>query len=42
PESEKKNIAELIIAKQRSGSTGSMELLWLGEYTKFVNLDNYR
>ena len=36
-ESEKKNIAEVIIAKQRSGSTGTVELLWLGNYTKFAN-----
>ena len=42
PESEKKNIAEVIIAKQRSGSTGTVELLWLGSYTKFANIDHYR
>ena len=35
--SEKKNIAEVIIAKQRSGSTGTVELAWLGSYTKFAN-----
>ena len=38
-DSEKKNIAEVIIAKQRAGSTGTVELLWLGSYTKFVNLE---
>lgn len=38
-ESEKKNIAEVIIAKHRGGSTGTVELRWLGEYTKFVNLE---
>lgn len=38
PESEKKNIAEVIIAKHRNGSTGTIELRWLGEYTKFGNL----
>ena len=38
-ESEKKNIAEVIIAKQRSGSTGTVDLGWLGSYTKFVNLE---
>lgn len=38
PETEKKNIAEIIIAKNRSGSTGSVELAWLGQYTKFANL----
>ena len=41
-ESEKKNIAEVIIAKQRSGSTGTVELAWLGNYTKFANLEKYR
>ena len=38
-ESEKKDIAEIIIAKHRAGSTGTVELLWLGNYTKFVNLE---
>ena len=38
-ESEKKDIAEVIIAKQRGGSTGTVELLWMGSYTKFVNLE---
>ncbi len=42
PETEKKNIAEVILAKNRAGSTGTVELLWLGQYTKFVNLDKYR
>ena len=36
-DSEKKDIAEIIIAKHRGGSTGTVELLWLGSYTKFVN-----
>lgn len=38
-DSEKKNIAEVIIAKHRGGSTGTVDLGWLGTYTKFVNLD---
>ena len=38
PETEKKNIAELIIAKQRNGPLGTIELGWQAEYTKFVNL----
>lgn len=42
PDTEKKNIAEVIIAKHRSGSTGSVELLWLGQYTKFANLEKFR
>ncbi|MFR8103553.1 MAG: replicative DNA helicase [Clostridia bacterium] len=41
-DSEKKNIAEIIIAKHRSGSTGTVELLWLGNYTKFANIEKYR
>jgi len=35
--SEKKNIVEVIIAKHRNGSTGTVELAWLPEYTKFGN-----
>lgn len=42
PDSEKKNISEVIIAKQRNGSTGTVELLWLGSYTKFTSIDKYR
>lgn len=42
PETEKKNIAEVIIAKHRNGSTGTVELAWLGQYTKFANLEKYR
>jgi len=37
PDTEKKNIGELIIAKQRNGPTGIVELVWLGQYTKFAN-----
>ena len=36
PDTEKKNIAEVIVAKQRNGATGSIELVWLGQYTKFA------
>jgi len=42
PDSEKKNIAEVILAKHRAGSTGTVELLWMGNYTKFANIDRYR
>ena len=38
-DSDKKDIAEIIIAKHRGGSTATVELLWLGSYTKFVNLE---
>ena len=38
-DSEKKNIAEVIIAKQEVAQLGTNELLWMGNYTKFVNLE---
>lgn len=38
PETEKKNIAELIIAKQRNGPLGTVELGWAPEFTQFVSL----
>ena len=38
-DTDKKGIAEVILAKHRGGSTGTVELLWLGSYTKFVNLE---
>lgn len=38
PESEKKGIAEIVIAKQRNGPVGSIELGFFKEFTKFVNL----
>ena len=41
-DSEKKNVAEVIIAKHRSGATGTVELLWLANYTKFANIERYR
>lgn len=37
-DSEEKDISEVIIAKHRGGSTGTVKLLWMGNYTKFVNL----
>ena len=37
-ETEKKNIAEVIIAENRNGETGTVELAWVGKYTKFANL----
>ena len=36
---ENKGQAEVIIAKQRNGPTGSAKLLWLGEYTRFMNME---
>ncbi len=34
-----KNIAEVIIAKQRNGPIGTIELVWLPQFTKFVNME---
>ena len=36
-DSEKKGISEVIIAKQRNGPVGTVELVWLPQYTKFGN-----
>lgn len=41
-DSDKKNIAEVILAKHRGGSTGTVELAWFGNFTKFANLEKYR
>ncbi len=38
-DTENKNIAEIIIAKQRNGPTGSFQLYWQKEYTRFRNLE---
>ncbi|RYL94154.1 replicative DNA helicase [Sporolactobacillus sp. THM19-2] len=38
-ESEKQNIIEIIIAKQRNGPVGTVELAFIKEYNKFVNID---
>jgi replicative DNA helicase len=40
-ESEKKNIIEIIIAKQRNGPVGTVELVFLKNYNKFVSLDKF-
>ena len=37
-DSEKKGIAEIIIAKQRNGPIGTVELSWQPQLTKFANL----
>lgn len=42
PDSEKKGITELIVAKQRNGPIGTVELAWLPEFTKFANLERGR
>ncbi|MCG8402021.1 MAG: replicative DNA helicase [Firmicutes bacterium] len=38
PDTEKTGIAEIIVAKQRSGPTGTVELAFLKEFTRFMNL----
>ena len=38
-DSENHNLAECIIAKNRHGETGKVELQWLPEYTTFSSLD---
>lgn len=38
-DSEEKNNAEIIIAKNRHGATGSVMLQWIGQYTTFYNQD---
>ena len=38
----KPNTAEIIVAKQRNGETASVDLRWIGKYTKFANAEkNY-
>ncbi|MCD8054932.1 MAG: replicative DNA helicase [Lachnospiraceae bacterium] len=37
-DSPSKNICEVIVAKQRNGPIGTVELVWLPNYTKFVNM----
>lgn len=36
-DTDRPNIAEIIIAKQRNGPIGTVELTWLPNYTKFAN-----
>ena len=35
---EKPGVAEIIVAKQRNGATGTVELAWIGKYTKFASI----
>ncbi len=38
-DSDMKNIAEIILAKQRNGPIGTINLVWLPQYTKFANME---
>lgn len=38
PDTEKKGIAEVILAKQRNGPIGTIELAWMADYGRFANL----
>ena len=40
PDTTEKNIAEIIIAKNRYGELGVEKIAWLEEYRKFINLQN--
>jgi replicative DNA helicase len=40
PESTEKNVAEIIVGKQRAGPTGTIKCLFLREYTRFENMDD--
>ncbi len=42
PDTEDRNIAECIIAKNRHGETSTVKLAWDGTYTRFDNLELYR
>lgn len=39
PDSERKGISEIIVAKQRNGPVGTVELKWIPELTRFANLE---
>lgn len=41
-DTDRPNVAEVIIAKQRNGPVGTIELAWKAELTKFLNLDHRR
>ncbi len=40
-DTERKGISEIIIAKQRNGPIGTIELLWMPQFTKFANLEHH-
>ena len=38
-DSEMKGISEIIVAKQRNGPIGTVNLVWLPQYTRFANME---
>lgn len=42
PMTPKKGVAEIIVAKNRNGEPGTVELSWIGSQTKFAELENHR
>jgi replicative DNA helicase len=42
PDTDKKNIAEVIIAKHRHGETGTVDLTWQGQFQKFLDCERHR
>ncbi len=42
PDTENQNIAEIIVAKQRNGPTGTVKLFWHNEYTTFSSIERHR
>lgn len=41
-DTDKKNTAEVIVAKHRHGETGTVDLTWLGHFQKFLDCEKYR
>ncbi len=41
-DTERKNISDIIIGKQRNGPVGTVELAWIPQYTKFGNIEKRR
>lgn len=39
PDSEEKNVAECLLSKHRNGSTGTVKMCWLGQFTKFCDME---